>query len=102
MLDDPIAPLQDQILGAVPIAAPARAGEPPIVLAVEVREDAVLVGEHHVLSEPVPELSAKAVKVVRPVVGSEPCRPISEPGGGGLPARNASSKASIAGPSRSS
>ena len=42
----------------------------------------------HVLSEPAAPASAGgSVKVVRPVTGSEPRRPITEPGGGGLPAR---------------
>src|SRR5215471_770896 len=46
LLDDPVAPLEDQILGAVPIAAAPGAGEPPIVAAIKVGEDTVLVGEH--------------------------------------------------------
>src|SRR6185312_13077845 len=40
-VDDPVAALGDDGLGAVPVAAPARPGETPIVLAIEVGEDAV-------------------------------------------------------------
>ena len=46
LLDDPVAPLEDQVARAVPVAAPARRRKPPVVLAVEIGEDAVLVSEH--------------------------------------------------------
>ena len=46
LADDPVAALVDDTLGAVPGAAPARALEAPIVQAVEVLEDAILVVEH--------------------------------------------------------
>ncbi len=46
LVDDPVAALVDDRLGAVPGAALARALEAPIVEAVEVLEDAVLVLEH--------------------------------------------------------
>src|SRR5205085_1742352 len=46
LLDDPVAALENDVLGAVPDAAAARAGKTPIVLAIEVGEDAVLVSEH--------------------------------------------------------
>jgi len=46
LVDDPIAPFEDHLAGAVPIAALARAGEPPILLAVEVGEDAIPVSQH--------------------------------------------------------
>jgi hypothetical protein len=44
--DDPVAALVDDRLGAVPRATAARALQPPIVEAVEVLEDAILVVEH--------------------------------------------------------
>ena len=34
LLDDPVAAFCDQLSGAVPVAAPPRPGEPPIVLAI--------------------------------------------------------------------
>ena len=46
LVDDPVAALVDDRLGAVPGAAAARALEAPVVEAVEVLEDAVLVVEH--------------------------------------------------------
>ena len=46
--DDPVAALVDDRLGAVPGAAAARTLEAPVVEAVEVLEDAVLVVEHDV------------------------------------------------------
>src|SRR5690606_11849591 len=52
LLDDPVAALGDQLLGAVPVAAPARAVEAPVVLAEQVGEDAVLVSEHRDPSVP--------------------------------------------------
>ena len=46
LLDDPVAPLRDQRFGAVPVAPPARRCQAPVVLAVEVGEDPVLVSQH--------------------------------------------------------
>ncbi len=46
--DDPVAALVDDRLGAVPGAAAARSFEPPVLEAVEIAEDAVLVVEHDV------------------------------------------------------
>ena len=46
LVDDPVAALVDHLLGAVPIAASSRAGEMPIVLAVEIGEDAVAISQH--------------------------------------------------------
>jgi hypothetical protein len=46
LIDDGVAPALQNRLGAIPGAASARAIEAPIVLAVEILEDAVLVGEH--------------------------------------------------------
>src|ERR1700719_1146625 len=48
LVDDPVAALVDDRLGAVPCAAAARALEAPVMEAVEVLEDAVLVIEHDV------------------------------------------------------
>ena len=47
LVDDPVAALLDDRLGAVPGAARARALEAPVVQAVEIEEDAILVCEHH-------------------------------------------------------
>ncbi len=46
LLDDPIAPFEDQLLGAVPIAALLGARKPPIIAAVKVGEYPILVGKH--------------------------------------------------------
>ena len=46
LVDDPVATLVDDRLGAVPRATAAGAFKPPIVEAVEVLEDAILVVEH--------------------------------------------------------
>src|SRR3954451_19963093 len=48
-VDDPVAAFFEDRLRAVPGAARPRALEAPVVLAVEILEDAVLVSEHHVL-----------------------------------------------------
>src|SRR5262249_33505679 len=47
LVDQPVAALLDDRLGAVPGAALARAVEAPVMLAIEIPEDAVLVVEHH-------------------------------------------------------
>src|SRR5579862_982075 len=101
LVDDPVTALGDQIFGAVPVAPLPGAGEAPIAAAIEIGENAVPVGEHQVLSAAALG-SGVSVNVVRPVTGSEPWRPITEPGGGGRSAASASSSASVAGPSRSS
>ena len=44
--DDPVLAFVDEALGIVPGAALARAFEAPVAEAVEIGEDAVLVGEH--------------------------------------------------------
>ena len=49
LVDDRVAALFHDRLGAVPGAARARAVEAPIVMAVEIFEDAVLVGEHFLI-----------------------------------------------------
>src|SRR6516164_5493093 len=46
LLDDPLTALQNEVLGAVPIAASPGPVEPPVALAVQVGEDAITVGEH--------------------------------------------------------
>src|SRR5262249_58078229 len=46
LVDDPVAALVDDRLGAVPGAAAPRALEPPVMEAVEVLEDTILVREH--------------------------------------------------------
>src|SRR6202035_4483432 len=47
-IDDPVAALVDDRLGAIPGAAAARTIEAPILEAVEILEDTVLVVEHDV------------------------------------------------------
>ncbi len=46
LVDQPVAALLDEALGAVPGAALARALEAPVALAVEIAEDAILICEH--------------------------------------------------------
>src|SRR6185295_17518670 len=46
LVDDPVAAFFYDGLGAIPVAALARRVEPPILEAVEVGEDAILIGEH--------------------------------------------------------
>ena len=46
LVDDAVLAEVDQLLGVVPGAAGARTGKPPVVEAVDVGEDAVLVSEH--------------------------------------------------------
>jgi hypothetical protein len=48
--NDPILAFVDEALGIVPGAAFARAFEAPVAEAVEIGEDAVLVGEHSLIS----------------------------------------------------
>src|SRR5262249_60948312 len=47
LVDDAIAALLEDRFGAIPSAARARPRQPPVVQAVEVREDAILILEHH-------------------------------------------------------
>src|SRR5579872_4147872 len=81
LVDDPVASLVDDRLGAVPGAATPRAFEAPIMQAIEVFEDAVLVLEHQVTS----------FSVVGPPTGAENWRSICGPGFGGLPEAKPSS-----------
>jgi len=46
LVDDPVAPLEDHLPGAVPVAALSRPGEMPVVLAIEVGEDPVAISQH--------------------------------------------------------
>ena len=46
LLDNPIAPFEDQLLGVVPIAALLGARKPPVLAAVKVGEYPILVGKH--------------------------------------------------------
>ncbi len=75
LVHDPLAALCQDRLGAVPVAACPRALEPPIVQAVEVREDAVLVAQHHS-----PRRAGTSVRLVGPPAGSQPLRPDCGPG----------------------
>src|ERR1700691_3237190 len=50
LVDDSVAAFFQDCLGAVPSAARAGAGQPPIVAAVEIFEDAVFISEHCSLS----------------------------------------------------
>src|SRR5579862_1156089 len=69
LVDDPVAALLDDGLGAVPVAALARAGEPPVVLAVEIGEDAVAISQHR---SSLPPLLFDAASVPR-VLRDAPC-----------------------------
>src|SRR3546814_3505148 len=46
LLDDPVAALEDDFPGAVPVAARTRTFQPPIAAAVEVGESPVRVSQH--------------------------------------------------------
>src|ERR1700733_9909513 len=98
LVHDPVTALADQLLGAVPIAALPGAGQAPIELAVEIGEDAVLVGEHYFL----PPAKDSSLSVVAPPSGAEPWRFFTEPTGGALPDLSASISAAVELPSRSS
>jgi hypothetical protein len=81
LVDDPVAPLVENRLGAVPGAPRTRARQAPVMEAVEIPEDAVLVVQHHTLS----------FNVVGPPIGAENWRPFCGPGCGGLPPAKPSS-----------
>ena len=53
LVDDPVVALVDQRLGVVPGAARPGAGQPPVLEAVEVLEDAVLVLQSHGARSPI-------------------------------------------------
>src|SRR5436305_1110812 len=84
LVDDPVAALLEDCLGAVPGAARTRPFERPVVEAVEVFEDAVLVVQHQTLSLIV-------FSVVGPPIGAENWRPFCGPGFAGLPLTKPSS-----------
>src|SRR6185437_16121407 len=96
--DDPVAPLEDELLGAVPVAASPRGGQAPVMQAVKVGEDAVLVAEHYDFC-PAKE---RSLSVSGPPSGAEVWRFLAEPGGGVSPRCSASMRRSVDGPSRSS
>ena len=88
LVDDPVVALVDQRLGAAPGAARARALEAPVLEAVEVAKDAVLVCEHRpsVFSDPLRRpLAFMHFSVVGPPAGHDACRPVCEPGLVGSP-----------------
>ncbi len=97
LIDDAIASFGQDGLGAVPGAALARAFEPPIMEAVEIAKDAVLVGEHCqvvfalFLSAGTFFPGSSSSRVVSPPIGAENCRFTCGPGRGRLPAASASS-----------
>src|SRR5262245_47777898 len=95
LVDDGVAATRDQVLGVVPGAALAGAGEAPVMQAVEILEDAVLVAQHRY--SPAPPSSTCG-----PPSGAEPWRPICEPIFGFSPRARASSSASSFFASRSS
>ena len=82
LVDDGVAALLQDRLGAVPGAALARAFEAPVAEAVEVPEDAVLVVEHQAFT---------VLSVVGPPTGADNCRSICGPGFTGLPLAKPSS-----------
>src|SRR6185369_3577884 len=81
LLDDRVGALVEDRLGVVPGAARAGAGQPPVVEAVKIREDPVLVGEHR----------HSPFSVVGPPTGAEVWRSICGPGLGVSPRRKPSS-----------
>src|ERR1700761_1159729 len=101
LVDDPVTALVDDRLGAVPGATLARAFEAPIMEAVEIGEDAVLVGEHDVrfpsktldsaVGRRVSAHQVISFNVVGPPIGAENWRPFCGPGLTGLPEANPSS-----------
>ncbi len=78
LVDDPLRALVHDRLGAVPVAAPARAVEAPVFQAIEVGVDAILVGKH--------AQAFFSVSTRGPEAGAAPGRPIRDPGLGVLPA----------------
>ncbi len=74
-VDQPIGANAHQILGVGPIAACARSFKVPRLEAIEVGEDAILVGQHHTIS----------CNVVGPASGHEAVRPIWLPTLGSSP-----------------
>ncbi len=77
LVDDPVAALLQHRLGAVPGTACARAFEAPVVEAVEIREDAILVVEHR--------YAFIDLSVVGPPTGADNCRSTCGPGLTSLP-----------------
>ncbi len=61
LVDDPVAALFQDRLGVVPVAARAGTGQAPVLQAVQVGEDAVLITQHH----------ASPFRVVGPPSGAE-------------------------------
>src|SRR5208282_6756988 len=92
LVDNRVSPALKNGLGTIPRAACASAGQSPVLEAVEVREDAVLIGKHQPFS----------FNVVAPPIGSDDRRPFCGPGDGRSPRRMAAKIFSVAGPSRSS
>src|SRR5471032_489131 len=92
LVDDGVDAARQDLLGAVPRAALTGAFETPIVEAVEVGEDAVLVGKH----------GHSPLKVVGPPSGAEVWRLTCGPGLGVSPRRKASSTFFVEASSRSS
>src|SRR5678816_4405764 len=92
-VDDRFRPLFEYGLGAIPLTAPFRGIEAPILVAVQVREDTIFIDEAH---------DCASVSVVRPPSGSEDSRSTCGPTLGCSPRRIAARMLSIFGPSRSS
>ncbi len=83
LVNEAVAAFFQDRFGAVPSAARTRAIEAPIVLAVEIFENAVLVGEHYWFS--FAANSDGSVSVVGPPTGAELMRSICGPGFGVRP-----------------
>src|SRR5262245_11130899 len=77
LLDDRITAFFQNLFGVIPGALGARAFEAPVVLAVKISEDAVLVSEH---------AHAFSFSVVAPPIGADSCLSICGPGFTFLPA----------------
>src|SRR5262249_14380862 len=73
LVDDRVAAFGKDVLGVVPDAAAPGAGELPVVLAVEIEEDAVFVLERHVTPPlPLQRLSAWSCRRPAPSSGDRP------------------------------
>ncbi len=70
LVDDPVAALVQDRLGAVPRTARTGAFQAPIVHAVEILEDAVLVVQHHTLSFKAVAIGAASFSEVCPLLGA--------------------------------
>ena len=98
-VENPVAALRDDSGRAVPVAARPRAGEPPVLMAVEIGENPILVFQHHSLP---PDRASTDVRLVSLPRGSEECRALWGPGFTSFPSRRSARILSSVAGSRSS